>query len=150
MKSMSARPSFRIMCIMPLAKATLVPGLICRCRAASFVRSIFLGSTTISFVPRLTARRIWVPTTGWASVGLEPTRRITSTSPVISAMGLVMAPEPRVMARPVTDAEWQIRAQLSTLLVRKAARIIFWNTKLSSLGAREQEKPAMASLPYLF
>ena len=61
-----------------------------------------------------------------------------------------MAPEPNVLASPVTVAEWQSLAQLSTLFVPKAVLTIFWKTKLSSFGAREQEQPAMASLPYSF
>ena len=51
---------------------------------------------------------------------------MTSTSSVMSAMGLVMAPEPKVVARPWTLALWQTRAQLSTLLVPRPARISFW------------------------
>ncbi len=50
---------------------------------------------------------------------------MTSGVSVMSAMVLVMAPEPSVMARPATVGAWHTRAQLSTLLVPKAARAIF-------------------------
>ncbi len=46
-----------------------------------------------------------MPTTGCASSGLDPTSRMASTSPVMSATGFVIAPDPSVIASPATDAE---------------------------------------------
>ena len=97
----------------------------CQYFEADLDRPISLGSTTISLVPLSTACRICIPITGCASSGLDPTSIITSTSLVISAIGLVIAPDPNVIASPETEAEWHTRAQLSTLLVPKAQRTIF-------------------------
>ena len=44
--------------------------------------------------------------------------------------------------------EWHTRAQVSTLLVPKAARIIFWTTKTSSLVQREEVIPPTLSTPW--
>jgi len=110
-----------------LAKAMSVPGRMGRWSSAIEARSVRRGSTTTSRAPARTAARICAPMTGCASVVLEPTSRIASTSWVTSRIVFVMAPEPSVVARPVTEAEWQTRAQLSTLLVPMPARIIFWN-----------------------
>ena len=113
------------MCIIPLANATFVPGLNFKCISAFLAKSISRGSTTISLHPLCTAWRICIPTTGCASSGLDPTNIITSGFLVISSIGLVIAPEPKVIARPATDAEWQTRAQLSTLFVPNAQRTNF-------------------------
>jgi hypothetical protein len=43
-----------------------------------------------------------------------------------SVMGLVIAPEPKVVTRPVTDGLCQRRAQWSTLFV-PSIRASFWN-----------------------
>ena len=45
--------------------------------------------------------------------------------------------------------EWQTRAQVSTLLVPKAARTSFWTRKVSSFVQREEVMPPIESLPYL-
>ena len=44
--------------------------------------------------------------------------------------------------------EWQTRAQVSTLLLPKAARTIFCTRKVSSLVQREEVMPPMESRPY--
>jgi len=44
--------------------------------------------------------------------------------------------------------EWHTRAQVSTLLVPKAARTIFWTTYTSSFVQREEVIPPIASVPY--
>ena len=62
--------------------------------------------------------------TGWASVVLEPMMNIVS-DPLISAMEFVIAPLPKLAARPATVEECQSRAQWSTLLVPTPARINF-------------------------
>jgi hypothetical protein len=49
-----------------------------------------------------------------------------SFAPASSAMLLVIAPLPTVVARPATVAACQLRAQLSMLFVPMAARAIFW------------------------
>ena len=85
------------------------------------------GSTTMRRAPRSTACRTCMPMTGCASSMLEPTSMMVSASRVMSAIVLVMAPEPSVMASPDTVEEWQTRAQLSTLLVPNATRAIFWS-----------------------
>jgi len=56
---------------------------------------------------------------------LEPMMKMTSM-PSISRMEFVMAPEPKMAARPATVGECQSRAQWSTLLVPIAARMNFW------------------------
>ena len=66
-----------------------------------------------------------MPITGWASVGLHPTRKSTSVSSM-SSRGFVAAPLPKTAERPVTDGLWQTRAQLSTLFVPTTARMSFW------------------------
>ena len=43
----------------------------------------------------------------------------------ISPIGFVMAPLPKAMPKPVTELEWQRRAQWSTLLVPIPARMNF-------------------------
>ena len=54
-----------------------------------------------------------VAATGWASVMLVPMQKITSGSSM-SASGLLIAPRPRVAARPATVGLCQARLQLST------------------------------------
>jgi hypothetical protein len=58
-------------------------------------------------------------------VVLVPTASMSSAS-VSSAILLVIAPLPTVVARPATVAACQLRAQLSMLLVPMAVRAIFW------------------------
>ena len=43
--------------------------------------------------------------------------------------------------------EWHTRAQVSTLLLPKAARIIFWTTYTSSFVQRDEVMPPMESTP---
>ena len=43
--------------------------------------------------------------------------------------------------------EWQTRAQVSMLLLPKAARTIFWTTKTSSLVHRLEEIPPIEPTP---
>ena len=85
--------------------------------------------------------------TGCASSGFDPTSIIKSDSPVVSAIVLVMAPEPSVIARPATDGECQTRAQLSTLLLPNPQRTSFCIIYISSFVEREHAKPAKASVP---
>jgi hypothetical protein len=47
-------------------------------------------------------------------------------APAISSLELVIAPLPKLMARPATVGECQRRAQWSTLLVPMTARANFW------------------------
>ncbi len=68
-----------------------------------------------------------MPKTGCASSGFDPMSKMTSESVVMSSMVLVMAPLPRVVARPATEGACQTRAQLSTLFVSNAQRAIFWS-----------------------
>jgi hypothetical protein len=49
-----------------------------------------------------------------------------TSMPSISRMEFVMAPDPKMAARPATVGECQRRAQWSTLLVPTAARMNFW------------------------
>ena len=58
----------------------------------------------------LLALLIAAPITGWFSVGLDPVTRITLDCS-ISAMELVMAPEPKDAASPATVELCQRRAQ---------------------------------------
>ena len=44
--------------------------------------------------------------------------------------------------------EWQTRAQVSTLLLPNAARIIFWTTYTSSLVQRDDVMPPIAPTPW--
>ncbi len=68
------------------------------------------GSTTMSSAPFMTAFLTKVAATGWASVMLEPmTRNILAFAN--SAKELVIAPEPKVVARPATVGACQVRAQ---------------------------------------
>ncbi|GIX12239.1 MAG: hypothetical protein KatS3mg118_0198 [Paracoccaceae bacterium] len=65
--------------------------------------------------------------TGWASVGLAPISRITSACST-ERKSWVPAEVPKVCFRPYPVGAWQTRAQVSTLLVPKAARTIFCTT----------------------
>ncbi len=59
----------------------------------------------------------------------------------------VPAEVPRVVFSPYPVGEWQTRAQVSTLLLWNAARIIFCSTNTSSLVQRDDVIPPMASAP---
>ncbi|MOA27563.1 hypothetical protein D3C78_1484460 [compost metagenome] len=82
------------------------------------------GSTTISVAPRAWARSMRAPIIAWFSVTSAPITRISSAWSM-SAMLLVIAPEPRVRARPATDGLWQMRAQWSMLWLPSTARANF-------------------------
>ncbi len=111
---------------MALSTATSVPGRWRRCSVAKFASSISRGSSRIRRAPNLrTARFISRPMTGWASVVLEPVTNSRSASTML-AMASVIAPEPRVVARPATLLLCQRRAQWSTLCVPTTARASFW------------------------
>ncbi len=60
----------------------------------------------------------------------------------------VPADSPRVFFRPYPVGEWHTRAQVSTLLVPKAARISFCTRKVSSLVQREEVMPPIELAPY--
>ena len=70
----------------------------------------------MSFVPFLTALLTCLPIIGCAAVVLLPMTKMQAAFP-ISEMEFVMAPLPRLAARPATVGECQRRAQWSTLLV---------------------------------
>ena len=92
--------------------------------SAILAKSVSIGSATISFIPRLRARLIREPVTGCPCSGLHPeakSRSVTSMSPKL----FVPAPAPKTFIMPFTVAEWQTRAQLSTLFVPTTARISF-------------------------
>jgi hypothetical protein len=78
--------------------------------------SVRLGSAAISFAPRVIARLICLPIMGWVAVALLPMTKIQAASP-ISEIEFVMAPLPKVVARPATVGECQRRAQWSILFV---------------------------------
>ena len=82
------------------------------------------GSHTISRAPLRRAFFISSPTIGWASVGLAPIRNSVCTSR-ISAIELVIAPDPNAMASPATVGAWQVVAHWSMLLVPPAVRASF-------------------------
>ena len=65
--------------------------------------------------------------TGCASVVLVPIARMQAASP-ISLIELVIAPLPKLAAKPATVGECQSRAQWSMLLVPKTTRVNFWVT----------------------
>ena len=96
---------------MPLIQATSVPGRGRSQSAACRVSGMRRGSTTISFAPRcLTARLMYEERTGWFSVVFEPVTSRTCASSM-SAIGLVIAPDPNAAARPATVELCQSRAQ---------------------------------------
>jgi hypothetical protein len=75
--------------------------------------------------PRSLASRTHRETMGWFSAKLEPmTSRQSDWAK--SVMGFVIAPEPKVVTRPVTVGLCQRRAQWSTLFV-PSIRASFWN-----------------------
>src|SRR5215470_15873771 len=60
------------------------------------------------------------------------------------------APQPTVAERPNCVGEWQMRAQLSILLLPSTARANFCVRKISSLVQRELETAPTDVLPYFF
>ncbi len=90
-------------------------------RVAKDVSSMRRGSTTMRRAPRRTAALTRIERTGWDSVVLVPTARMSFASSR-SAMLLLIAPRPTMIARPATVGACQVRAQLSTLFVPTPAR----------------------------
>ena len=100
----------------------------------------------MSLAPSRMRRFIREANTGCASVGFAPMTTMTSqwsTEP----KSCVPAEVPKVCLRPNPVGEWQTRAQVSTLLLPKAARTIFCTTKTSSFVQREDVMPPMAPTP---
>jgi hypothetical protein len=60
---------------------------------------------------------------------------------------LVIAPEPKVVARPATEGACQVRAQLSMLLVPITARMNFWAAYAFSLPSRAEATAEIESGP---
>ena len=108
--------------------------------------SIRRGSTTISLAPSRSRRFIREPNTGWASVGLEPIRTMTSAWST-ERKSWVPAEVPNAVFSPNPVGEWHTRAQVSTLLLPNAARIIFCTAKTSSFVQRDDVIPPMAFCP---
>ena len=125
MNSRSSHPFANMMFANPFNSAVSDPGRWRICTVAMLARSIWRGSATINNVPLRTARRIRVPITGCCSVVFDPITKIARASSK-SAMLFVIAPDPKAVARPVTVAACQRRAQWSTLFVPITARVNFW------------------------
>ena len=109
-KRLSYRFSLIRMFIIPFRKAMSEPTLIWAKISAFLASACFLGSATMSFAPFFKARFTKYEATGWASVMLVPMRknsRAFSNSP----KELVIAPEPKVVARPATVGACQVLAQ---------------------------------------
>lgn len=109
-------------------------------------RSIRRGSMTTSFAPSRSRRFIREAKTGCPSVGFAPITRITSAL-ATERKSWVPAEVPKVCLRPYPVGEWQTRAQVSTLLLPNAARIIFCTTYTSSFVVREEVMPPIAPTP---
>ena len=124
MNSLSSRPSLMIQYIMELASAMWVDGLNGIHSSAIFAVALFRGSTTMTLIPFFFACITRLAASGWASTAFEPHMTIRSEFRT-SSNGLVAAPDPKERERPATDGPWQIRAQLSTLLVLNAHRAHF-------------------------
>ncbi len=105
------------------------------------------GSTTISWAPSRNRRFIREANTGCPSVGLAPITMITSAS-ATERKSWVPADSPKVCLSPYPVGEWQTRAQVSTLLLPKAARTIFCTTYTSSLVQREEVMAPTELVPY--
>ena len=86
--------------------------------------------------------------TGWASVGFAPMSSTTSADST-DLKSWVPADVPKAWERPKPVGEWQTRAQVSTLLLPNAMRIIFWTANTSSLVVRDEVMPPMAPRPCL-
>ena len=98
-------------CIMPLMRGMSVPGICLSHSLAYFTSPWRRGSTTIrSLFLKRAARLMRAAMTGWFSLVLEPITRMQSASSS-SAMELVIAPEPKLAARPATVELCQRRAQ---------------------------------------
>jgi len=67
-----------------------------------------------------------VANTGCPSVTFAPMMKIARASSAISAIELVIAPEPKAIVNPATVGAWHRRAQFSTLCVPTTCRASFW------------------------
>ena len=90
-------------------------------------RSMRRGSATMSFAPSRSRCFILDAKTGWPSVGLAPITTMTSAC-ATERKSCVPADSPKVCLSPYPVGEWHTRAHVSTLLLPKAARTIFWTT----------------------
>jgi len=70
------------------------------------------GSTTINFAPRACASSTYLNDIGWFAAALLPMIRMQSLL-AMSFQWLVMAPRPKLSAKPATVEEWQRRAWCS-------------------------------------
>src|ERR1041384_6382367 len=104
------------------------------------------GSTTCSVAPFWIPLRRWWNQIGCASRAFEPQRKTKSVCSA-SSYELVEPPAPKMGVRPTTEGAWQVRLQLSTLLLPKTCRAIFDARKLTSLVDFEQLKIPVAILP---
>ncbi len=124
----SHRPSSRITFIRPLSQAASVPGRGRSQMCANLTSSTLRGSMMMSLARwRSTARLTIRPMMGWFSAVFEPVMRMQSVFS-ISDMEFVIAPLPKLAARPATVTECHNRAQWSTLFVPSTPRNIFWKT----------------------
>ena len=80
--------------------------------------------------------------TGCASVGLAPMSRMTSLCST-DLKSCVPAEVPNAFFSPKPVGEWHTRAQVSTLLLPNAVRIIFCTAKTSSLVHLDEVMPPM-------
>ncbi len=110
--------------IMELASAMWVDGLNRSHVSASRAVALYRGSITMMGMPLFLACMMRRPASGWASTALDPHMTMRSEFRT-SSNGLVAAPEPNERESPATDGPWQMRAQLSMLLVLNATRAHF-------------------------
>jgi hypothetical protein len=125
MKTVFCNPSARMTWAIPLRSAMSVPGRSWRNTSANFTSGTRRGSAMMIFAPRRRALIIRFAITGCVSLVFEPTIRMTSRFS-ISWTEFVIAPEPKMAARPATVGACQSRAQWSMLLVPTPPRINFW------------------------
>src|SRR5690606_35226386 len=116
--------SLMIQYIIELSSAMCVEGLYRSQSSARRAVAEYRGSATIIGIPFSFAWATRRPASGCASTAFDPIMKIRSDFRT-SWNGLVAAPEPNESERPATDGPWQIRAQLSTLLVLNATRANF-------------------------
>ncbi len=102
-----------------------VPGRSRSARKAKRMSGTRRGSATMIFAPFRCAASMRFASTGWVSLVFDPMTKRTSLSS-ISRSELVIAPDPKMVARLATVGACQSRAQWSTLFVPTAARRNFW------------------------
>src|SRR5690606_6027748 len=110
--------------IIELIRAIWVEGLNRIHVSASRAVGLYLGSTTMIGIPFIFAWAIRRPASGCASTAFEPHTRMKSELRT-SSNGFVAAPDPNESESPATEGPWQMRAQLSTLLVWNPTRASF-------------------------